>query len=351
MALSRIARQHGHMAEAGSREPSFAALDLGTNNCRLLVARPKEGGFHVVDSFSRIVRLGEGMAATRRLCDGAVKRTIEALRVCAEKMGRNGVSHARCVATAACRRAVNCDDFIERARDATGLAVEIISSGEEARLAVEGCIPLFDPAMASGLMFDIGGGSTELIWLSFAGETQPRLSGSLSLPFGVVTLAEQYGPEADQAGVFAEVVDRVTAHLGPFDRQFGIRGRVAASEVQMLGTSGTVTTLAAVHMSLPRYERSRVDGAFLSFADVDEVSRRLSAMDLEARRSLPCVGPGRADLVVIGCAILQAICRMWPVGRLRVADRGLREGILLDLMRKAGVQVDAPVTVAPCPAL
>ncbi len=316
----------------------YAALDLGTNNCRLLVARPAEDGFRVVDAFSRIVRLGEGLAASGRLSGPAMDRTLEALKVCASKIRRRSVTQVRAVATEACRRADNCDDFLAQVRDQTGIELEIISQNEEAKLAICGCAPLIDPAVPDILLFDIGGGSTEICWLKVrpgaaAGDAllQP---GALSLfawssvPIGVITLAERYGGGQISEATYQAMVAEMAAAVAAFDARYRVSDSVAAGRVQMLGTSGTVTTLAGVHKELPRYDRASVDGSFLDMATVHEICGRITGMTYDERAAHPCIGPERADLVIAGCAILAALCRLWPARRLRVADRGLREGML-----------------------
>ena len=319
------------------RQPqaNYAALDLGTNNCRLLVARPARGGFRVVDAFSRIVRLGEGLSTTGALSEAAMARTIEALKVCAGKIGQRKVTAGRYVATEACRRAENCNEFIDRVRDEIGIELEIISTGEEARLVVAGCAPLLHPRIPHALVFDIGGGSTEIVWLRRHGSRYgvPEILGSVSLPFGVVTFTERFGGIEVSPAIYRAMVAEAEAALHPFEREHGIRREVRARQVQMLGSSGTVTTLAGVHLALPRYIRACVDGSMLTFDQIELVSRHLAGLDIEGRAANPCVGRERADLVLSGCAILDAICAIWPVGRLRVADRGIREGILFELMQ------------------
>jgi len=312
----------------------YAALDLGTNNCRLLVARSSGRGFRVIDAFSRIVRLGEGLAATGRLSEAAMTRTIEALKICAGKVEHRRVTRARYVATEACRRAANCNEFIERVRSDTGIAIEIISCDEEARLVVAGCAPLLDRHVPYAFVFDIGGGSTELVWLRVPRDprSSPRLLGFVSLPHGVVTLSDRYGGHEVTEETYAAMVEEMSAAILSFEERHGISHHLARGEVQMLGSSGTVTTLAGIQLELPRYNRSLVDGSILSFDCMRKVTRRLAAMSYESRAAHPCVGGERADLVLAGCAILEAICQLWPVGRLRVADRGIREGILLGLL-------------------
>ncbi|HMR30884.1 MAG TPA: Ppx/GppA phosphatase family protein [Geminicoccaceae bacterium] len=315
----------------------LAALDLGTNNCRLLVVETREDGFEVVDSFSRIVRLGEGLAATGRLGERAMARTLAALKVCARIIARHRAERVRCVATEACRRAVNGGEFIDRVARVTGIELEILGQEEEARLAMLGCMPLVEADSEQLLMVDIGGGSTEIMWLDrFAADDGADPGHSISLPMGVVTLSESYGPEID-AGGYDQMVGLV------HDELRSLRGdrlqRRGGAKIQMLGTSGTVTTLAAVHLGLRRYDRRRVDGLSLPFASIEAVSRRLRRLDNDARAAHPCIGVGRADLVVAGSAILEAVHGLWPVERLHVADRGLREGILGALMGQSLRQV------------
>jgi exopolyphosphatase/guanosine-5'-triphosphate,3'-diphosphate pyrophosphatase len=313
----------------------YAAVDLGTNNCRLLVVRPMRRGFRVIDAFSRIVRLGEGVSTSGALSREAMDRTIEALKVCAAKIERSGVTRARHVATAACRTASNCPDFTARVMAETGLELDIISSAEEARLAVAGCASLLDPACRYALVFDIGGGSTELIWVRITPDCAPEILAWTSLSLGVVTLTECFGGAEMSHTRFADMVDFVRAELAAFDAAFEFDEAVPPDAIQLLGTSGTVTTLAGLHLGLERYDRRRVDGLWVSSAAMDQVIARLVGMSYAERRAQPCIGAGRADLVIAGCAILEAIKRTWPCDRLRVADRGLREGVLLGLMNEA----------------
>ncbi|CAA7617769.1 Ppx/GppA phosphatase family protein [Magnetospirillum sp. SS-4] len=316
-----------------SPAPLYAALDLGTNNCRMLVARPTQRGFRVVDAFSRVTRLGEGLSASGRLSEAAMERTLDALEACVVKMERNQVNRARLVATEACRRASNGAEFTARIRERTGLIPEIVSPAEEAGLAMTGCASLLDPHVPWALVFDIGGGSTELVWVRNAPSGQ-TIMGTQSIPTGVVTLAEQWAAELASNAGYAAIVERIGSAFRPFESIHAIAAMMAGNLVQMLGTSGTVTTLGALHLGLERYDRSQVDGLDLSFKDIAAVTRRLAAMTQDERAAHPCIGPERADLVVAGCAILEAVCRLWPLGRLKVADRGVREGVLLGMMRE-----------------
>ncbi|MCA1199743.1 Ppx/GppA family phosphatase [Sphingomonas sp. R647] len=310
----------------------YAALDLGTNNCRLLIARPTGGGFTVVDAFSRIVRLGEGLASSGRLSDAAIERTIAALRICADKLRRRNVALSRSVATEACRQAANGPEFIQRVYRETGIVLDIITAEEEARLAVLGCHALLEPGDGPALVFDIGGGSTELVVVDSTGET-PRILDWHSAPWGVVSLTEARGIVGDndaatRAAAYARMRGAVEEAFAPFVARLSkINGTP-----RLLGTSGTVTTLASVHLGLPSYDRNAVDGLIVPAASMRAVSQRVAELDLAGRSAIPCIGSERADLVVAGCAILETIMDIWPAERLGIADRGIREGILRRLI-------------------
>ncbi len=322
--------------------PTYAALDLGTNNCRLLVARPTAAGFRVVDAFSRIIRLGEGVAVSRRISDAAIARAVEALLVCRDKMQARGVTRARLIATEACRAAENGDEFRSRVAEEAGLELEVSDAATEARLAATGCTELFDPAAPGVILFDIGGGSSELVRLGRRGDGHrgpppPDIIGWVSLPLGVVTLAERYGGKTVSRATYADMVNEVAALI----EQFAVEHRCDLDGFHMLGTSGTVTTIAGVYLRLRRYDRRRVDGCWLADEHVSRVVDELMEMSFEERAANPCIGAERADLVLAGCAILDAIRRAFPCPRLRVADRGLREGMLVEMMRDDGVWGEA----------
>ena len=327
--------QPGHASfDPPKRRQAFAALDLGTNNCRLLIARPSGEHFTVIDAFSRVVRLGEGLAATGRLSDDAMDRALGALHVCAEKLKRRNVHLARSVATEACRRASNGADFIARVREETGIALDIISAQEEARLAVLGCHILLEDGEGPAVVFDIGGGSTELVLIEPGGPV-PRILDWLSVPWGVVSLTDSAPPPdgTHQGRIhrYAKMRQVVSEAFAPFAERVA---PVAAAEkrVRLMGTSGTVTTLASVHLELPHYDRQAVDGLIVPSQAMREVCARLATMSASDRSTLPCIGDDRASLVVAGCAILEAILDIWPADMLGVADRGIREGILRSLI-------------------
>ena len=322
---------------SGRDAPLFGALDLGTNNCRLLIAKPARDGFRVVDSFSRIVRLGEGLSRTGRLDDAAMDRAYEALVQCGERVVRKGVDSSRlmAVATQACRQAENGPAFIERVRAGTGLRLRIIDPIEEARLAVRGCLNLFDHSVEAVLVVDVGGGSTELNWLSKRGDSFV-LEGWMSAPVGVVTLAERH-PEP--AGGLDDWYEAMVTDMGaaiaetPVDP--ALRELFVSGRTHMVGTSGAITSLAGIHLGLRRYQRNLVDGLWMTRADCEAAADKLKRLGAAGRAEEPCIGPDRADLVLAGAAIMEAVQRAWPSERVRVADRGLREGLLLQQMREA----------------
>jgi exopolyphosphatase/guanosine-5'-triphosphate,3'-diphosphate pyrophosphatase len=315
---------------------AYAALDLGTNNCRLLIARPSGRDFTVIDAFSRVVKLGEGLANTGRLSDAAMDRTLSALAICADKLQRRNVRLARSVATEACRRAENGLEFIERVRRETGIALDIISAEEEARLAVLGCHILLESGDGPAVIFDIGGGSTELVLVDPGGEGSrvPRILDWQSVPWGVVSLTDTVGrsEDSEEARIarFARMRQLVADSFAPFATR--VAGAAQHEDIRLLGTSGTVTTLASLYLELPSYDRKAVDGLIVPAPAMRDISARLSVMTPYERSTLPCIGQDRADLVVAGCAILEAILDLWPARRLGVADRGIREGILRSLM-------------------
>jgi len=330
---------------------TFAAIDLGTNNCRLLVARASVDGFEVIDAYSRPVRLGEGVALNGILCGEAIERTLSALDVCAAKIGRNRVTRARHIATEACRRACNGEDFLTMVEQRTGLHFDVIPPSEEARLALASCEDLLDPRVPYGLLIDIGGGSTEVSWLRIsereagAGGMTAEVIDMTSVPWGVVTLTEacvsgQPREQVVSRRCYDDMVERIRADLRPFCSRNGIGAAIARGDVQMVGASGTVTTVSAHNLGLKRYNRALVDGSSIDRPSILRICEMLASLSVAELTHLPCIGDDRADLALAGGAILEAVCRQWPTASVRVADRGLREGVLMDLMRQADRDAD-----------
>jgi exopolyphosphatase/guanosine-5'-triphosphate,3'-diphosphate pyrophosphatase len=316
----------------------YAALDLGTNNCRLLIACPTGDGFRVIDSFSRIIRLGEGISVTGRISDAAISRAIAALSICRDKIRAKNATRMRLIATEACRAADNADQFRDSVATETGIRLEVIDRETEATLAVLGCSPLLDPGGRGAILFDIGGGSTELVRVErdpSRQDTRPRIKAWMSIPLGVVTLAEHFGGRDVSRESYALMVREVAQYVAPFAAEHG----VDLKGMHLLGTSGTVTTLAGVHLGLVRYDRRRIDGVWMNEADLTATVERLLGMSYRERAGNQCIGFERADLVLAGCAILDAIRNAFPLPRLRVADRGLREGMLVEMMREDGALV------------
>jgi exopolyphosphatase/guanosine-5'-triphosphate,3'-diphosphate pyrophosphatase len=313
----------------------YAALDLGTNNCRLLIACPSGDSFRVVDSFSRIIRLGEGVSATGCISEAAIERAIAALSICRDKINARKAKRLRLIATEACRAASNADCFRDRVAAETGIRLEVIDRETEAALAVIGCSPLLDPRGRGAILFDIGGGSTELVRIErdlAEKSVEPRIKAWMSIPLGVVTLAEHFGGRDVTRGSYARMIEEVARHIAPFAAEHGKDLR----DMHLLGTSGTVTTLAGIHLNLARYDRRRIDGIWMDDSGVTATIDRLLGMSYQQRASNNCISIERADLVLAGCAILDAIRQAFPLPRLRVADRGLREGMLVEMMREDG---------------
>ncbi|MEE9272696.1 MAG: Ppx/GppA phosphatase family protein [Robiginitomaculum sp.] len=323
----------------------FGAIDLGTNNCRLLIAQSLPQGFKVVDSYSSVVRLGAGLASTGRLADTNMDAAVEAISVCAAKLKAKNVKRWRCIATQACRQAENGAEFIARIKRETGLAFETISPRVEARLSVMGVINIIDTKKDVALVIDIGGGSTEISWVdirrlqgygkSGAKVHRPPISAWVSLPTGVVSLSEMFPEQPnDLAGWYASMKSHVLGELKKQNADKNFTNVFQAGRGHIVGASGTVTSLASVHLKLPYYQRDKVDGIWMNASDIVQIARKLSVMSLQERQSEPCIGIGRASLLVAGCAIMDVICELWPSERIRVADRGLREGMLMGLMGK-----------------
>jgi exopolyphosphatase / guanosine-5'-triphosphate,3'-diphosphate pyrophosphatase len=335
-----LAQPQVSVVRPASRAPThFAALDLGTNNCRLLIAAPTARGFRIVDAYSRIVRLGEGLSQSGRLSEAAMERALAALRVCADKVRRHEPVRLRAIATQACRSAENGAEFLARVRELTGIALNIITPHEEAQLSVAGCSNLIDPESDAALVLDVGGGSTELAWLDLRSwrpdRGLPPIAAWLSIPVGVVTLAERF-PEGEAAtdAWFKGMVEAVRAPIANFAAAEPLRELFNAGRNHLIGTSGAITSLAGLHLHLPRYERSKVDGLWMTRSECEAVRVRLTALTTRERAAQPCIGPDRADLVLAGAAILEAVQEVWPCERVRVADRGLREGVLISLMNE-----------------
>jgi exopolyphosphatase/guanosine-5'-triphosphate,3'-diphosphate pyrophosphatase len=289
----------------------------------------------VVDSFSRIIRLGEGISATGQISDAAIERAIAALSICRDKIQSKKAGRLRLIATEACRAAANAEGFRDRVAAETGIRLEVIDRETEAALAVIGCSPLLDPSGRGAILFDIGGGSTELVRIERDPDqpnASPRTRAWMSIPLGVVTLAEHFGGRDVTKQSYAAMVEEVASHVGPFAAEHGTE----LSGMHLLGTSGTVTTLAGVHLNLARYDRRRVDGIWMNNAEISATIARLLGMSYQERATNNCISAERADLVLAGCAILDAIRHAFPLQRLRVADRGLREGMLVEMMREDG---------------
>ncbi len=315
--------------------PVYAAIDLGTTSCRLVIASPTPTSFQIIETFSKVTRLGEGIIKDNVLTKYAIRRTIAALKVCSGVINEYApIFRSRFVATAACRRAKNCQEFMDAVKHETGLTLETISSKEEARLAVVGCIPLLNRCIKRTLVFDIGGGSTEISLARITNSGKTFVEGFVSLPYGVVTISEAF-PSKDMTDLaYNTIIERTQKILQEFEDKYHIYEAIQKQEIQVIGTSGTVTVLGAVHLNLTRYNRSAVDGISISKRDIVRAVSKIKMMGDEGRRKHPCIGAQKADLTMAGCAIIEALCSFWPIAEITVADRGIREGILLDMMHQ-----------------
>jgi len=328
---------------SGEKPATYAALDLGTNNCRLLIAKELSHGFQIVDSYSKVVRLGQGLAASGQLSQQSMDAAVNALGVCARKMKSKNVKRWRCIATEACRRAGNGEEFLSRVKNETGIALEIISARVEARLAVMGCLNLIDPTKDVALVVDIGGGSTELSWVDIRKLRDPNhkmkthrppISAWASLPIGVVTLSERIPETADRESWYEDMKQLVRDTIAETACDTRFTRAFEEGKGHIIGTSGTITSLAGIHLKLPYYQRDKVDGLWFRSRDAVKVARNMASRSPDDRAKEPCIGRDRAKLLVAGCAITDVICEMWPSKMIRVADRGLREGMLMGLMNR-----------------
>lgn len=324
---------------------TFGALDLGTNNCRLLVAKQTGESYRIIDSFSRVVRLGAGLSSTGELSQTSMDAAVGAIKICASKMKAKNVARWRCIATQACRQASNGEAFLARVKSETGITLEVISPRVEARLAVMGCLTLIDKSKDVVMVFDIGGGSSELSWVDIrrirAGEGtdrvhRPPISAWASLPCGVVTLSEAIPGNSETPEGLAERYENMKSHVRELIAKAGCENRFtnvfAQGRGHLIGTSGTITSLAGIHLNLPYYQRDKVDGLWMDGADVTGLSRQMAAMTVKERANISCIGHDRASLLIAGCAIMDVLLEMWPAQSVRVADRGLREGMLMGLI-------------------
>lgn len=338
--------------ECSGHYPVIAAIDLGTNSCRLLVARvnvagirtnyfrskPKPTSWKVVDSFAKVVRLGEGLYSNDELSLDAIERAMDALAICRSKLDRYKLDGMRAVATEACRRATNKHILVERASKELGLNIEVIEAEEEARLALKGCSAILNPNIPYGIVFDIGGGSTEVILVSLNKEGKRKLGysinydviDSISVPYGVVTTTEAISGNNSQTREILQ--QKIADMISEFVDKNNILELINSNQLQMTGSSGTVTTLAAYHLGLQQYERRLVDGITITYDDIDKVINKIFEMSKEGTLENSSFGFGRIDYILTGSIILQSICKAIPANVMRIADRGVREGILIDLM-------------------
>lgn len=311
----------------------IAAVDLGSNTCRLIISEVfSDGTRKNLEIFSRMVRLAENLSHSESLEPAAMERAISVLKTCSRKIKDYQPSHIRCVATEACRRSSNSDFFRRSVKQKTSLKLEVISSEEEAELCLRGCEELLDPTIPYGIVFDIGGGSSEVMWVKVNPDNQGELLEFISLPFGVVGLSETYGTYTGM--VFEDIGHAIQQTLKEMKAYNEIQSLIKAKQVQMIGCSGTATTIAALKLELEAYDRQMIDGAIIKRKDIEKIKYMLWDMSPAERVAHPCIGPGRSDLVVPGLSIFAGIYDAFPVQDMCVADRGVRDGVIAVLADK-----------------
>ena len=313
-------------ARAGGRD-RLATVDLGTNTVRLLVVEAGDGAWRALHQTQRVTRLGEGQAAAGRLLPEPMRRTAAVVAEFSRAARGWGAEAVRIVATSAVREASNREEFVARVEAESGERVDVVSGEDEARLTLRGVTSGLPELAGSFVLFDIGGGSTEFV-LARDGVSE----AAVSLRLGVVTLQEEWGERGPvRWDRFARMREEVERRL-----RDEVPERIAAASGPLVGTAGTVTTLAALDLDLAAYDATRVHGHRLTRATVERLLARLGALGVDERARLPCMEPGRADVIIPGIAICLAAMTRVRRDALVVSDRGLREGILCELLEGAG---------------
>jgi exopolyphosphatase/guanosine-5'-triphosphate,3'-diphosphate pyrophosphatase len=312
----------------------LATIDLGTNSVRLLVADTAADSWRVVEEAQRVTRLGEGQAATGALGLVPMARTAATVADYVRRAEALGATRVRVTGTSAVREAANRAEFVARIESVTGLALEVLSGEDEARLTLLGVRSGLPDLGGRFVLFDIGGGSTEFVVADGDG-----LERALSLRLGVVGLAERHldGGRLVPAR-WAALRAEVAAALEPAVP--GALGLVNAA--RLVGTAGTVTTLAALDLGLAAYDAGRVQGHVLRRGAIERLLARLGGLTLAARAALPCLEPGRADVLIPGIAICLAAMERLGFDALTVSDRSLREGILCEILGARGRAPESP---------
>ena len=303
----------------------YAAIDLGTNTCLLLVAEWDGQELHPLVREMRVVRLGENLDRTGRISSTALDRATAALTEYRDIITSSGCQEMRCVATSAFRDAPNKDELTERIRNITGLEIEEISGEEEARLVHRAVQEAFPEETGERASVDVGGGSTEIIF-----DKQGHLHEVHSLPLGSVRLTERHFSHDPPAAVeVAALRDNISTVL----EDSGLPTKVAS----LIGVGGTATTLAAIHLELEDYDPVKVHGRILKQRDLETILERCLALPYEQRVRLPGLHPGRADVIMAGTIILLAIMGHLQDKMIRISDRGIRWGIIAEMIRSQGV--------------
>lgn len=305
----------------------FASIDLGTNTVRLLVVTGNSKGFTTLHSNQLITRLGEGLSHSGILKDIAMERTIKAVLDFKREASKYSPFAIWVAATSAVREAKNRNEFIEKIREVTGLELEVIPWEEEARRTLLGVFSGLDGNIKKAIVFDIGGGSTEYILT-----VDKRLVKSVGTALGVVHLSEKYirkDPVDDGELIILESV--ITNKIRNVKSQLH-DVLCTMHDVRLIGTAGTVTTIAALDLNLHPYDPAKVNGYVLNIENVKEILKKLKNMTLEERRNIPALESGREDLIIPGAVIVIKTMEIFGFNEMIVSDYGLREGIILAKM-------------------
>ena len=304
------------------KQNRFAAIDLGSTNCRLVIVDIIEDKYKIICSFSEILNLGRNLSFSNEFNDEIIEKTIEIFKIISQKLKYYNVLSYRCVATEACRQSINSDELVKRIHERTNIEIEIIPSKEEARLCLKSCLNHNVNLNDFNLVFDIGGGSTEII--IFDSIYSNKDFDFLSIPIGVINFSEKVS------------LFKTEKVLGQLEKQmmfFSKKKKIHNEPISIIGSCGTVTTLCAIHLKLNYYQKSLVDNTLLEIEDLKQTCNFVKRLSSEEKEKHPCIGPQRINLLDNGILILEKILESWPVKRILVSDRGLREGIILDQIK------------------
>lgn len=307
----------------------FAAIDLGSRNCRTIVGcQSKAGAFEYIETYSKSVSLADGVAASKKLSRKSMDRTIEALAFCSKVLSRYAGLTYLAVATDAMRRAENASVFIKRVKRELGLIISIITPQEEAYYAALGCIEVLSLETEIFVVFDIGGGSSEIALCRQKSDKDIELIDSLSIPYGVINLLESKDHLTFSG--YSNLVQKISDLSRDFLNQYATTLDFV-NNFQCIGTSGTTTTVAALNMNLRFYDREKINDSILQFSEILKTVHYVQSLSEDERKLHPYISQSNEDLVLGGLTILEGIVRGLPASTITVTDRGVRDGVVYAL--------------------